>query len=330
MLPLFALVFGTRLAHAEPELLVELDYRPDAELEGCPTDAAFRAMIQGELGYDPFRVGAEQKVVARARVAEPGLQGFVEWYDAAGTPRGQRELRAKTRDCAALAREMSFAIAVQIQLLAREPQPPDEPPATAPVDEPPAGPVSPPAKVSERPSDTRPAETSRPNETAAHLRFALGAGPAVAFGLAPRTAFEGRAFVGARIAQFAAEVGFEGSLPARYETADGQGFEQRVLAGSAAGCAWFGKVSGCVVTKVGSLVVRGFGVDVPNSDSGVIAQLGPRVALGDDWGKRWFGALRVEALATLVSWEVTLNQQEVWKTPLFSLSVGGDLGFFLQ
>jgi hypothetical protein len=330
VLPLLVLALASRVAHAAPQLFVDLDYRPDAELAGCPTDAAFRAMIREELGYDPFRAG-EQKVVARAHASEPGLQGFVEWYDVSGTPRGKRELRAETTDCTSLARSMSFAIAVQIQLLAQEPETPVEASTERPKDEPTdATLASPAATTPGRPSDSRPAPARRSNETAPPWQFMLGAGPVVAFGLAPRTAFEARVFGGARRGRFAGELGVEGSLPARYETETGDGFEQRVVAGSAAGCAFFGRLSGCVVSKLGSLHVRGFGVDVPNSDAGVLAQIGPRVTLSEVFGDHWFGALRVEALATLHAWEVTLNQSEVWKTPLFSLSVGADVGAILQ
>ena len=62
----------------------------------------------------------------------------------------------------------------------------------------------------------------------------------------------------------------------------------------------------------------------------MLAQLGPRLSLFGNFGERWLGALRVEALVALVSWDVTLNEHEVWKTPLFSLSVGGDVAFLFE
>jgi len=37
------------------------------------------------------------------------------------------------------------------------------------------------------------------------------------------------------------------------------------------------------------------------------------------------GALRVEGLLPLSSWEVTLNTREVWATPPWSLTVGVDV-----
>jgi hypothetical protein len=333
VLPLFAVALGARVAHADPELFVELEYLPDAALAGCPSDAAFRTMISAQLGYDPFRAGAAQRVVARAHAADHGLRGVVEWYDASGGQHGERELASENTDCAALARAMSFAIAVQIQLLAQETASQSDVLPSAPSSDQPSDESRSSARTAAPPSrreDTRPPVAERSSEEHTAWQFMLGAGPALAFGLAPRPAVEGRVFGGMRRGRVAFELGAEASLPSHYATTNGDGFDQHVIAGSVAGCAVFGGASGCVVTKLGKVYVRGVGVDLPNADSGGMAQIGPRFAWFHGLGDRWFGALRVEALATLVSWEVTLNEREVWKTPLFSLSVGGDLGVFFQ
>ena len=331
LLPALAVALGSSVARAEPELYVELHYQPDAGLD-CPSEAAFKVTVSDQLGYDPFRLDAEQKVVARTRPSERGLRGVIEWYDASGNPRGERELGSESSDCAALARAMAFAVAVQIQLLAQEAE------NNAVVSEQPSdgdssetiGASSPPVPAPSPPSDAPRSSPLRPSQSRAPRHFLLGVGPTLAFGLAPRTVVEGRAFGGLRRGGLGIELGIEASLPSRHETEDGNGFEQRVLVGSLAGCGFFAKLSGCLVSKVGRLHVRGFGVDVPNSDAGTLLQLGPRLALIEGFGESWFGALRVEALVSLVTWEVTLNQAEVWKTPLFSLSVGGDLGLLLQ
>ncbi len=325
-------MLGSSVVHAEPELYVELRYEPEAGL-GCPSEAAFKALVSDQLGYDPFREGAEQKVVARTQQAEHELRGAIEWHDASGNPRGERELASESQDCAALARSMSFAIVVQIQLLAQEAKDNRAASAEQPSTSDSAKAIataSPPVTRSSPPKDTSPASPARPSPKRPSSQFLLGAGPTLAFGLAPRMAVEGRAFGGLRRGGLGFELGVEASLASRHETKDGDGFEQQVLAGSLAGCTFFGKLSGCLVSKVGRLSVRGFGVEVPNSDAGTLWQLGPRLGLVEGFGERWFGALRVEALVSLVTWEVTLNQEEVWKTPLFSLTVGGDLGVLLQ
>lgn len=329
----FAVALASNVARADPELYVELRYQPDAGL-GCPSEAAFKATVSDELRYDPFRVGAEQQVVARTGPSEHGLRGVIEWHDASGNPRGEREIASESSDCAALARSMAFAIAVQIQLLAQEAENKAAAAAERPSDGGSSpegvGAPSPPVVAASSTPDAPRSSTARASQSRASWQFLLGAGPSLAFALAPRTVVEGRVFGGVRRGRLGVELGFEASLPSRHETEDGDGFEQQVFVGSLAGCAFFARLSGCLVNKVGWLRVQGFGIDVPNSDAGTLWQVGPRLALIEGFGQRWFGVLRVEALASLATWEVTLNQEEVWKTPLFSLSVGGDLGFLVQ
>jgi len=312
-------------ARAEPRLFVDLDYQPDADLAGCPSDTDFRALINGQLGYDPFRSDSSQKVAARARVGERGLVGLVEWRDASGNRHGVRELDSESRDCAALARAMSFAIAVQIQLLAEEEA------VSASSDKPTreralSAAVAPPARPSEPVrAEGRPATSRGSSSGSPRSEFMIGAGPALGFWITPQTAVGGRVFAGARRHSFALELGAEATLPSSYSTPAGDGFEQQVALGTVAACGVLQPLAGCIVNKWGRLAVRGFGVDVPHSPSGIIGQVGPRVMLSEKLGSRFTGALRVEALATLVPWQVTLDERKVWKTPPVSLSIGFDL-----
>lgn len=332
MLLAFAVTLCSRAAHAEPQLFIELEYQPDAAL-ACPSETAFKAMVSEELGYDPFRKGAEHEVVARTRPSERGLRGVIEWHDASGNPRGERQLASASSDCAALARAMSFAIVVQIQLLAQEADGAAAVPAEQASTGDPSEDVRAPLPSVAAPSEARDAEpesSARPSVEEPSWRFLFGVGPTLAFGLAPRTLVEGRAFAGLRRGRLAFELGVEASLSSQHETGVDHGFEQQVGAGSLAGCLLFGRLSGCLVSKVGRLNVRGFGVDVPKSDSGTLWLLGPRLTLFQGFGGPWAGSLRVEALASLLSWEVTLDREEVWQTPLFSLSVGGDVELSFQ
>jgi hypothetical protein len=328
VLLLVAVALGSREARADPKLFVELDYRLDETASGCPTETEFLSMVGDELGYDPFLAGADRRVVAEARPTEHGVEGLVQWYDTKGTLQGERRLAPEGKDCAALGRAMSFAIAVQIQLLARETETSGAPSPTEPSNGKPPVPASPRSSPSVSPAPHAPdadrAARGGRDESVPRWEFLIGAGPALAFGLAPRTVIEGRVFGGVRRGRFGAELGVEASLPARYTSENGDGFEQQVFAGSLAGCYILGAFSGCALGKLGMLSVRGFGVDDPKEPSGLLAELGARAALGDRWGERWLVSLRLEALATLASWEVTLNHEEVWKTPLFSLCVGGD------
>jgi hypothetical protein len=329
------LALASPVAHAGPRLFVELDYQPDSTLGDCPSEPAFKAVIRDQLGYDPFRADAPQTIVARAHATPEGLRGTIEWRDASGAPRGERALSAEHSDCEAFARVMAFAIAVQIQLLSGEADAGATPSVPANgadrssdadrASDTSAAPTKNPASAEDRPPS--PAVTSR---EPAGWELLLGVGPTLGFGVAPATVVEGRVFGTLRHQRFSVEVGGEASLPSRRTLAEGNGVEQQLLLGSLAGCLALPPLSGCLVGKAGRLHVRGFGVDAPLSASGALAQIGPRLALGEELGSRLAAALRLEALATLIPWGVTLNHREIWRTPALSLSVGADLAVIFR
>jgi hypothetical protein len=324
---LFACI--TRQAQAQARVFVELDYRTDATLRECPSDARFRVMVTDQLGYEPFRAGSAHRVVARAQPDGDGIKGLVQWRDASGAPRGERELSTEAMDCREFARVMSFTIAVQIQLLAESIEQSavagastaqEDASSTTPL----ARPLTPPV---DRVSDTgAPARTDAASGEGERRQFMLGAGPALGLGFAPGAAFGGRVFARVRRSQLALELGAEASLPSRHTLSDGNGFDQHMVAGSLAGCAFIRSLAGCVLTKWGSLQVRGFGVDMPREASGLVGLAGLRLMLSEHLATRWVGALRVEGLATLAPWRVSLNQRQIWVTPTLSLGLGADLG----
>jgi hypothetical protein len=335
VLTLLALVVGTRRAACEPKLVVDLDYRTDSALEGCPSEHAFRAQIRRQLGYQPFLASSPHKVVARAAADSHGIKGFVRWYDRSGKLRGERELRAPNHDCATFARSMSFAIAVQIQFLEEKAAQPAERALEI------ASKSEPSAQAIEKTETASPASGARATESGASpssrfdssaesglrppWQFMIGAGPGVRFGVGPRTTAEGRVFVLVRRNPFAVELGADASLPTRNSSAEGGGFELNLAGGSLSGCAFVQLVSVCLVNRLGRVEVRGYGVDRPRSTSRLVAELGPRLALPRSFATGWMGSLRIEALVALSPWRVTLREQEVWRAPRLSLSIGLDL-----
>jgi hypothetical protein len=320
LLPLVAL--GERTARAESRLFVSLDYATDAALGGCPEDAAFRSMIANQLGYEPFQAGSTQRVVTRTRAAGEGIVGTIEWYDAAGAQRGERELHSERADCAAFARTLAFAVAVQIQLLAE-----DEKPPTANVETTPeaSAPKKPPASTT-RDDGTSPT-TAPPVKDATPWRFFGGVGVSGNWGILPGLVPAGRLFTGVRHGLFGIELGGEASLPGQYVNDSRNGFDHHAAFGTLAGCGFPGPFSACVVGKVGRLRVRGVGVDVPRSQAGAAALLGARLSLNPELGP-FAGALRLEVLAPLVSWGVRLNGGEVFRTSPVAVALGADVGAF--
>jgi hypothetical protein len=311
---------------------VTLDYRADPALDGCPDESAFRAMVQSQLGYDPFRSGAENQVIARIAVADGRMHGLVEWRDESGTPRGERELPSEAGGaCLELARTMSFAVAVQLQLLAKDAESKASSPGVAPSEPKRGGAETPSPPEREGARDVQPQPAADDEDAArAPWEILVGIGPLLAFGVAPRTAMEGRAFATVRRGRIGVELGAETGFRSSHSTYGDEGFEQHLVRGSATACFALPPLSGCFVSKVGSLTVRGFGVDEPRSSSGFIALLGPRLALEQEFGGRWLAALRVESLATLVPWRVELNDREIWKAPPIAFFVGADVARFFQ
>jgi hypothetical protein len=322
VLLLLLVALGERTARAESRLFVSLDYEVDTTLAGCPEDAAFRSMIADQLDYDPFQGDSTQRVVTRMRAAGEGIVGTVEWYDATGAERGERELHSERADCAAFARTLAFAVAVQIQLLGAdvEGKPADrEKPRESQAPKKPPDPTT-------RDVRTSPPKTSPPVDRTS-WRFVAGVGVTGNFGLLPGLVPTGRVFAGAQRGHFGVELGGEATLTGRYVDDSGNGFDHQVAFGSLAGCGFLGALSACVVGKGGWLWVSGVGVDVPRSPSGATAELGARLSLSPELG-RFAAALRLEALVPLVSWGVSLDGEEIFEAPPVVVGLGADVGVF--
>jgi hypothetical protein len=319
-------VFGVqslRAAEAEPRLVVDLEYRADPTLRDCPGEAEFRNSIEEQVGYEPFQPGARHRLLASFGWAQPGIRGTLVWQDASGQVRGERELHLEAEDCPAFARMLGFAIVVQLDLFNQEPEL-AEPSPSASVDEvntgdPPTAPVgADEASLGEDATD--------PGSTGgAGWQLAVGAGPIAGIGFTSRPAVGGRVFVSARREEFAAEIGGEASVPSLGTPVDEAGFQERLILGSLAGCVANTHLSGCLVGKTGVLQVRGFGLDVSRSSSGLVAQLGPRFSVSQRLGRSWAAALRIELLAALIPRGVLLDREEVWRTPAAGVSIGVDV-----
>jgi hypothetical protein len=322
LLLVLLLALGGRSARAESRLFVRLDYEAEAALGGCPEETEFRTTIAEQLGYDPFREGAPYRVVTRTRASPDGIRGSIEWYDERGVQRGERELHSERADCAAFVRTLAFAVAVQIQLLGQED---GEPPVRSEEPRPAKAPERPKNPVERPPRSERPSTEAVEGEVA--LRFVAGLGATGEFGMVPGLVPAGRLFAGVRRGALGIELAGEASLPGRYVDADGNGFEHQRASGMVAGCGFFGLVSACLVSKIGRLRVSGVGLDVPRSPAGATVEFGGRLALNPELG-RLASAVRVELLAPLTSWGVTVNGREVFRASPVVLGLGADVGAF--
>jgi hypothetical protein len=289
-------------------------------------------MIAAQLGRDPFRPVAAQRVAINLIHSDAGFQGRIVWTEADGQSVGQRLLSSHSRDCREIAENVAFAVALQLQLIDRaerstggqggttSPPPPKDADEelTPPPKEP--GPSAPPKP----PQDPEPRLPISGPPPARSSELAVGVGPALAFGLTPAATAAGRLFVdwryGAVSAALAADVALPGTLRAR----DDSGIRVNAWGYSAAGCAHRSLIGACVLGRLGWLRARGFGVDAPLTSSGHFYEAGLRVTMAKRVGRVIVSA-RADGLVMLSRWNVALNETLFWTAPrlggLFGLDV---------
>ncbi len=78
-----------------------------------------RRMVTDQLGHDPFRSDADQRVTISIAKTEAGFQGRIVWTEPDGRPVGERLLSSRSRDCREIAANVAFAVALQLQLVER-------------------------------------------------------------------------------------------------------------------------------------------------------------------------------------------------------------------
>jgi len=319
-------------AWAKPAaFLVTLEYAP---APGCPASEALQAGVVARLGYDPFAVDAPHHVSLRIVSDAGALAGRIEWRDAEGQWAGDQAFSMPSGDCLRLSRTMGLALAVQIQLLrdlneapavdrehAAEPEPPPkaaaEPPGGQPAaSSPPTQKVVPPA-VSAVPR----AASSGPQ-----LSFALGAGPAIGFGMAPHPIFLGRVFGLLAWPHASIQLAAELSLPASTRRADGARISEQLLLLSAAGCGSVERWSACLVVNAGSVGLSGADIDHPTSTRLPFVDTGLRAGFSQPLGARSFVNAHADGLVILTRWTASLDDVPVWTMPQFAAAIGVDFG----
>jgi hypothetical protein len=344
---------GTQTPAASRPVSFAASLEYEAALPGCPAASEFETLVTSRLGYDPFRGGAADRVIARVARRGRAIEGRLEWRDHRDRWVGEQTFPSRTNDCGELVRAMGFALAVQMQLLASErPQAasdaaaeapatdvtttpdPTEPPAPASgattgtaTDEETGTRVEPPKAVP--PPDEGPAAvavTPAPPPSRDKVAFALGAGTAGGLGLSDGGVALGRVFAAATWSHLSLELAGEASLPATIRRADGAGFAQQLLLAGAGACAVGGRWSACAVFKAGQVRIAGRDIDAPASTMGTALQSGLRLGVKQPLGSRFFLAVQLEGLLNLARWTVRLDQTPVWTAPRLAGALGLDLG----
>jgi len=315
------LVLGAspRAANGATDTRVRLEYQAD-EQGGCVGEDELRRMVTTQLGHDPFRADADQRVTIGITRSDAGFQGRIVWTEADGRPVGERVLSSRSRDCREIAANVAFAVALQLQLVERGATT-DASPDGSNGEQTPAKPADQTPVNIPSPSVPAPSPPAGGAAGAGRPALALGAGPAVGLGMTPETTAFGRLFVVARFRRISAEIAGDASLPATQPEPDGTGAVVTALGASAAGCAHVSFASGCALGRLGWLRAHGTGIAMPSISWGRFTQVGLRVAADRELG-RFIVSAHADGLVMLSRWNVVLNDAVIWSIP----RVGGVLG----
>ena len=239
-------------------------------------------------------------------------------------------------DCLRLTRTMALALAVQIQLLRdlraapavdREPtldqKPPAKPVAEAPRVKPPEESTAPTTQQGERAVASTVLRGSKPG---AHGVFAMGAGPAIGFGMAPHPIWLGRVFGQLGWAHASIQLAVEASLKSTVRRSDGAGVSEQLLLLSVAGCEAVERWSACLVVDAGSVSLAGRDIDRPTSTRLPFVDAGLRAGFSQPLGPLAFMNAHADGLIALTPWTARLDDVRVWATPRFAAAIGIDIG----
>lgn len=286
---------------------------------GCPTEPEFRAAVTDLLDYDPFVPDAARTVSIDVAASDRALQGVLSWRSQAGDLEGERRFVSPDADCAKLAQNLAFAVAVQLQLLNAgvADAPPPETPRTDPEQ----------ARSEPKPAPVPPAPSGAPAPSS-EFELGGGVGPFVVLGWSPEVALGGNLLLLARNRSFSIRLAFEATLPSNFERDDGSGFESSALAASMVPCLRFRALEACSVLRIGQVRVQGFGVDEPRSTRGMLAEAGLRLEVSGALGAGMEGRAHLEAVGTLSSRTVQLNGEDVFSAPAVVFLAGLDLAAF--
>jgi hypothetical protein len=309
----------------------------------CPTAEALEAIVVARLGYDPFTPVAPHHVSLSVTQSGSALNGRLEWRDAQGKWTGDQSFSMANGDCARLIRTVGLALAVQIQLLGdssaaerdSERAPEEKPAAVEPEQTLDAKPrtKSAPESAGERPKASDPhdgLQAGRPSQGSPRaeprLRPAIGAGPTIAFGVAPHPLLLGSAFGALAWHRTSIELGAALSLPAVAHRSDGAGVSVKFLLLSAAPCQAIERWNACLLVHAGQVSMAGRGIDRPTSTHLPFVAAGARAAFVQSLGPRAFIRVRADGLAILTRWTAKLDDVPVWTMPMLGLTFGIDAG----
>jgi len=169
------------------------------------------------------------------------------------------------------------------------------------------------------------AQTAHPPTATFHPVFAAGAGPLVGFGLSSAPVLLGRLFGALAWPHLSVELAAVVSVPATTRRADGAGFSQQHLLGSAAACATVTRWSWCLLGNAGEVRMSGKDIGQSTSANVVLVEAGVRAGIGQRLGRRTSLNAHADGLINLTRWTGRLDRIPVWTAPRFAAALGVDV-----
>ena len=304
-------------AWAQAPRQVRLEYARQDGAGACPDVATIQAGVAARLGYEPFDDRADDLVRAIIQPSGHGLEARIALIDAKGSPKAERRLVSRQRDCAELASSVELAISIAIDPFRLGPAPaglPARVPEAPNQAEQGASPSAPQASVV---SSGEPVAASRPRSLSSQVGVevvgGLGAAPSPTLGVA--------ASVGMRGGDLS--LGLEGraDLPASTSLRVGEA-STALLVASLVPCVHVGRVATCALVTAGALRAAGHGLVDSRTVTLPYAALGARVALEIPVTARWSLALHGDVTAPITTSKVEVDGTTVWTSPILSVALG--------
>ncbi|WP_394834883.1 hypothetical protein LVJ94_51135 [Pendulispora rubella] len=308
-------------AKADAPRTVRFEVERQRGAEDCPDAVDLQKAIVAQLGYDPFRTEAAERIsVVFARTRD----GFKSTVVRAGHGAPlRREQTSRADQCSELANSTRLALAIAIDPQAYlRPAPP--PPAPAPEPSPPAVAPATVAPATDRGPAVRvepPATASPPSAPSSPTRWWLGVGALSALGAAPTAT--GGLVVHASVRKGTFSLGTEGRFDWPIARDYGVGtLESNFIVASLLPCAHLGVGAACLVGSAGALRAKSTGFEGSTSRTGFLALVGARAAvtwaLGEKTALVAFADLQLAPTRNVL----TIDDRPAWETPRVTGSLG--------
>jgi hypothetical protein len=329
---LVAGLVGPAAANAGPRA-VHLVYIRGAGAERCPSQAELQQGVVARLGRDPFWGRGARPVWITISRSGTQLVATIAAQPENGGAAQVHAVTSRRGECTELASAVELALAIAIDPLAVEGRRSEAPPDVAEPSGPPTGPaaapsgsVGPPpeapepsALVTAQPSATPDATSARDRHwfVGAELLLSVGTGPGAAPGFALA--------LGARRGDWSLTLEARADYPTEVPVANGVGTVAAApILAAAVPCRHLGWLAACAVATAGVLrgSARGGGLLDARSEVTPYCAAGARVAAELPFGARFALGAHFDLLATLTPTHLDIAQEEVWRTPVVSGTVG--------